>query len=154
MRPNMERNLTILVAEDDENYGIILRKALDEIGRPNPVHILQDGEEVIRYLEGTGKYADRSVFQFPAVMLLDLKMPRNGGFEVLEWLRSHPECPVVPVLVLSSSDVEKDVEKAYRLGAHGYLAKPARYEDLKAMLNDTYRFWSWCVKPRVPKMGG
>jgi two-component system, response regulator len=147
----LDRNLTILIAEDDENYAILLKKALKQIGRSNPVHIVSDGQEVINYLLGVEKYADRSAFGVPAVMFLDLKMPRVGGFDVLRWIQKNPHCRVTPTLVLSSSSLEKDVEQAYWLGAQAYLSKPSSFEDLKTMLNDAYRFWAWCVKPPLPK---
>jgi len=143
----MDRNLTILIAEDDENYAMLLQRALRQTGRTNPVHRVANGKEVIDYLLGNGKYADRAVFAFPAVLFLDLKMPGLGGFDVLRWMQENPACRVTPTLVLSSSVLERDVELSYALGAHAYLGKPATVDELKRMLVDADRFWAWCVKP-------
>src|SRR5688572_27052731 len=99
----MEPELTILIAEDTENDAELVRIALRSIEVKNPVEIVPDGQAVIDYLCAKGKYRDRAAFPFPSVLFLDLKMPRLNGFEVLGWLRDHPECSIIPVIVLSSS---------------------------------------------------
>ena len=86
----------------------------------------------------------------PSVMFLDVKMPGATGFDVLRWVREHPECSVLPTLMLSSSDDENDVKLAYELGANGYFAKPATLNDLKNILQVTYAFWALALKPKVP----
>jgi CheY-like chemotaxis protein len=144
-------NLTILIAEDNEDYAMLLEKALRQTGRTNPVHIVRNGEEAISYLAGREKYADRKAFAFPAVLFLDLKMPGAGGFDVLRWMEKNPHCKVTPTVVLSSSVLEKDVELAYALGANAYLGKPAQFDELKRMLSDAYNFWAWCAKPPLAK---
>ena len=143
----MDRSLTILIAEDDENYATLLKRALQQTGRPDPVHQVANGREAIDYLAGNGKYADREAFPFPGVLFLDLKMPGLGGFDVLRWMQENPECRVTPTLVLSSSVLERDVELSYALGAHAYLGKPATVDELKRMLGDADNFWKWCARP-------
>ena len=143
----MDRNRTILIAEDDENYAMLLQRALRQTGRTDPAHRVANGKEAIDYLAGNGKYADREAFAFPGLLFLDLKMPGLGGFDVLRWMQENPECRVTPTLVLSSSVLERDVELSYALGAHAYLGKPATVDELKRMLVDADRFWAWCVKP-------
>jgi len=145
----MDRRLTILLAEDDEDYAFILQNAIKSNGWTNPVRILPNGKEVINYLSGQGDYADRAAYPFPSVMFLDVKMPGASGFDVLQWVRDHPECSVLPTMMLSSSDDEKDVKLAYELGANGYFLKPATLNDLKSMLQAVYQFWSWSLKPRL-----
>ena len=145
----MDRHRTILIAEDDDNYAMLLQRALGQIGRTDPVHRVANGREAIDYLVGEGKYADREAFAFPAVLFLDLKMPGLGGFDVLRWMQEHPGCRVTPTVVLSSSVLERDVELSYALGAHAYLAKPATVNELKRMLGDAYNFWAWCSRPPV-----
>jgi len=147
----MNRNLTILIAEDNENDAALLQLAIRGIGLQNPVRILPDGVAVIEYLKGSGKYADRYEYPFPSVLFLDLKMPRLGGFEILQWLRQHPDCFVIPVTIFSSSALEPDIKKAYALGANAYFIKPSSFEDLKRMLQSAFEFWSWCAKPSVPE---
>ena len=128
---------------------MLLQRALQQIGRTDPVHRMTNGKETIDYLVGEGKYADRTAFAFPAVLFLDLKMPGLGGFDVLRWMQEHPECRVTPTVVLSSSVLERDVELSYTLGAHAYLGKPATVNELKRMLADAYNFWAWCTRPPV-----
>jgi CheY-like chemotaxis protein len=145
----MDRNLTILLAEDNEDYALILQGAMKSIGWTNPIRIVPNGQEAINYLSGGGKYADREAWPFPSVMFVDIKMPLVDGFEVLRWVRQHPECSVLPTMMLSSSDDDKDVTLAYALGANGYFVKPANMEDLKAILKAAYEFWAWCTKPKL-----
>jgi CheY-like chemotaxis protein len=147
----MDRNLTILIAEDSENDARLLEMAIRDLGMKNPVRLLDDGRKVIDYLKGSGEYEDRKAFPFPSVLFLDLKMPRIGGFEILHWLKEHPRCSIIPVMILSNSGLEEDVKKAYELGANAYFVKPATFEDLKRMLHAAFEFWSWCAKPPVPE---
>ena len=84
-------------------------------------------------------------------MFIDIKMPRATGFDVLRWVRKHPECSVLPTMIVSTSDHEADIKLAYQLGANGYFVKPGSFDDLKAMLRAAYEFWAWCAKPPVPK---
>ena len=141
----------MLVAEDDESYALLLKRAFLENGLANPLHLLCDGQQVIDYLAGIGKYADRTLYPLPGMMVLDLKMPKVGGFAVLRWMREHPECGVFPKLILSSSDYEKDIELAYELGADGYLVKPEKLNDLKTMLRAADDFWSRCAERKTSR---
>ena len=120
----MKRNLTVLVAEDDPNDAELLRLALRAEGLGNPVQIVENGQKAIAYLCGQGEFSDRQRYPFPSVMFTDLKMPMVGGFEILQWLRDHPECNVIPVIVLSGSKLPGDVKRAYQLGANSYIQKP------------------------------
>ena len=146
----MDRNLTILIGEDSEDDGFFLKRGFRNIGLKNPVQILTDGAKVIDYLRGEGEFEDRANFPFPSVLFLDIKMPRVDGFQVLEWLRDHQQCKVIPTLMFSSSDQPEDVERAYQLGANAYLEKPASLAELEDILRDAYHFWARCAKPRVP----
>ncbi len=145
----MNRNLTILLAEDNEDYALILQHAIKANGWTNPVHILPNGEAVIKYLSAEGEFANRAIYPFPSVMFLDVKMPGATGFDVLRWAREHPECSVLPTMILSSSEDENDVRLAFELGANGYFVKPATLNDLRKMLQAIYDFWSWSLKPKV-----
>jgi len=146
----MDRNLTILIAEDSEDDGLFLERAFRKIGMKNAVQILTDGQEALDYLRGAGKYEDRHRFPFPSVLFTDIKMPRVNGFELLEWLRDHPECKVIPTIIFSSSEQAEDVERAYQLGANAYFVKPASLPELEDMMRYAYEFWARCAKPRVP----
>jgi CheY-like chemotaxis protein len=145
---NVAHNLTILLAEDDESYALVLEKAIKALGWANPIRILSNGKEVTNYLGGEGKYADRNTYPLPSVLFLDVKMPLATGFDVLRWMREHPRSSVIPTIMLSSSDDEQDVQLAYDLGANGYFVKPSKMDDLKSMLRAAYEFWTWSAKPR------
>jgi CheY-like chemotaxis protein len=114
---------TILYAEDDSNDVFLLTRALRKLGFQNPIQHVQDGAVAISYLTGSNGFSDRTKYPLPSVLLLDLKMPVKDGFEVLEWLRSHPAFEKLPVVVLSSSDLGEDKGKAQELGATAYLTK-------------------------------
>ncbi len=143
----VRRDLTILIVEDLENDAVLLQMALKRAGIKDHVKVVDDGEEAIAYLHAKGKYRDRAKFPFPDVLFTDLKMPRMSGFEVLEWLRSHRECSIIPIIVMSASRLEEDVRKAYELGANAYLAKPGRLEELQNIIKVAFEFWALCEKP-------
>ncbi len=126
-----ETNFTILVAEDDQNDALLLRRALNKNNIKNPVELVPDGEEAIAYLEGRGKYADRSRYPRPQLVILDLKMPRRDGLEVLEWLKNNQQYQVIPRLALSSSKEQQDIVQSYRLGANSFMVKPSTFADLQ-----------------------
>ena len=145
-------NYTILVLEDDPNDALLLRLALEKNQIHNPVQIVRDGIEGVAYLTGEGKYADRRLYPFPKVIILDLKMPRMGGLDVLQFLAKNPELRVIPTLVLSSSSQESDVARAYAAGANTYLVKPGNFEDLQSLIKTVHEYWTRAIKPmnRIP----
>src|SRR5580658_6842791 len=102
-------NCTILMAEDDENDVFFLKRAFSQAKLPNPIQHVKDGEDAIAYLAGTGPYADRAKFPLPGFILLDLKMPRRNGFEVIVWVRGQPGIKRLPIAILTSSREEPDV---------------------------------------------
>jgi CheY-like chemotaxis protein len=116
---------TLLIAEDDDNDFVFLERALEIEKFEANIRRARDGEEAIDYLCGENHFADREAHPLPHLLVLDLKMPLVNGFEVLEWLREHSELETLPVVVLSSSEEPADVQKAYELGASGYLVKPS-----------------------------
>jgi CheY-like chemotaxis protein len=110
---------------EDEDYDILLLKlAFEEAGITMPVHVATDGQMAIDYLSGTGLFADREKFPLPCLVLLDLKLPRKSGFEVLEWLRAQPALRRIVVIACTSAEHEQDIELAYELGANSYIVKP------------------------------
>jgi CheY-like chemotaxis protein len=117
--------LSILQVEDDENDVFLLRHAFEHAGVTTPIHITRDGQEAIEYLSGEGKYADRKLFPVPSLIILDVKMPRRSGLEVLRWIRSHQLFSCIPVVMLSSSAQPRDIDQAYEAGANAFVVKPA-----------------------------
>src|ERR1043166_5084095 len=136
-----ERPHSILVAEDDENDVFFWRRALKRLGLPNELIVVADGQQLVDYLSAKGIYAARSAYPLPGLLLLDLKMPRKGGFEVLAWLKSRPDLAELPVVILSSSAQESDIKKARELGADGYQVKPQNSEDLVEIVRQLHARW-------------
>lgn len=120
----------ILYAEDDPNDVVIFQMAFRRATLPHELHIVEDGQMAIDWLSGKGKYADREEFPVPDILILDLKMPKKTGFDVLEWARKNPEFEILPAVVLSSSDDPGDVKRAYNLGATTYFVKSASYQEV------------------------
>jgi CheY-like chemotaxis protein len=131
----------ILLAEDRQDDVVLIRTAFKKAGISNPLHLVRDGEQALAYLQGHGKFSDRRVHPFPELLLLDLKMPRMDGMEVLAWLKSHPEFKLLRVVVLTSSEDIHDVNKAYQLGANSFLVKPLEFQNYIALARTMARFW-------------
>ena len=131
---------TILQVEDDENDVVLLRHAMKRAGLANPIHVANDGQQAIDYLQGAGQFADRAKYPFPCLVLLDLKLPYVTGLEVLKWIRQQHGKGLV-VVILTESMENEDVTAAYRLGANSFLTKPSEageFEDMAKAIND---FW-------------
>jgi CheY-like chemotaxis protein len=139
-------NELILHVEDDPNdvtlVGMAFRKAQLEIS----LFAATDGDQAVHYLAGDGIYADRTAHPLPTLVLLDLKLPRKSGLEVLAWLRaqSHPYLRRVPVVMLTSSNQPDDIDAAYDLGANSYLVKPGDLRVLVEMFKSLHQYWFCC----------
>src|SRR5436190_22516252 len=120
----------ILLVEDDPNDALLAQRALERAGASQEILHLQDGEEAINYLSGKPPFVDRSRYPLPSLVLLDLKMPRMSGFDVLAWLQGKPEFEELPVVVLTGSIEPQDAENAKMLGAVGYEFKPIDFGKL------------------------
>jgi CheY-like chemotaxis protein len=147
----MYEEFPILIAEDDENDAIILKTALRKAGFVNPFRFCRDGTDVLKYLRGEDRYADRVEFPFPRILITDLKMPKMGGIEILKWLYHHPECNLIPKIVFTASQHASDIYEAYKWGANSYLVKPSGYEELTQILKVFFDYWNLCEKPMVPE---
>ena len=145
-------NELVLVAEDNPDDALLLRRALDKAGVTARVKIVSDGEEMLLYLQGRGAYANRSTSPLPSLIILDLKMPRKTGLEVLQWINENPDVAVVPTIVLSASNLEKDVREAYNLGANTYFVKPTTFEELVETMQMVEKYWKKAVKVRPDEM--
>jgi CheY-like chemotaxis protein len=121
---------TILLAEDDENDAFLFRMAIKQAGVPNLVAHVPDGKHAIDYLQGTGIYSDRIRYPLPSLLITDLKMPNRNGFDLLAWIKTQPQFSQLPTIMLSSSAIASDKQRALELGASSYLVKPSHLEDL------------------------
>lgn len=134
-------NYPILYVEDDDNDRLLLEMACSTAGVPFSLQVARDGAEAIAYLNGDGDYADRARHPFPSLVLLDLKLPRKSGFEVLEWVRDQSELKDMPIVVLSSSNRETDVKQAFDRGAIYYFVKPLSLPRLVDMVKEIQLKW-------------
>jgi CheY-like chemotaxis protein len=137
----MPENSVILLVEDRDDDVVLIRKAFEKAGLTNPFQVTRDGEEAIAYLSGEGKFSNRVEFPLPWLVLLDLKMPKVDGFEVLQWIRAQPTLSRLIVLVLTSSEYMKDVDLAYKQGANSFLVKPLDFENAVQMGELIRRYW-------------
>jgi CheY-like chemotaxis protein len=137
----------ILLVEDDPDDVALIMRAFRRANLANPVTVAHDGEEAVAYLSGGGVYADRSSSPLPVLILLDLKVPRRSGHEVLEWIQAQDGLRRIPVAVLTSSRERRDVDKAYDLGANAYLVKPVDFEELLRMVTSLHMFWLMLNEP-------
>ena len=131
----------ILHVDDDPNDTMLLQAASRKANVNFDLLNVEDGEQAIAYLDRQGKYGDLALFPRPKLVLLDLKMPRTNGFEILQWIRSHPELDRLPVIVLSGSELQDDIRKAYAGGANSYLVKPLGFEALVNLVKSINTVW-------------
>ena len=130
---------TILLADDNDDDLFLMLSIFRKLGIANPVQTVRDGKEAISYFKGEGKYTDRAKYPLPAIVLLDLNMPRINGFEFLEWLRSTDRYRHITVHILSASMRQVDVERTLALGANAYLVKPSQLEALMDLISAWHR---------------
>jgi CheY-like chemotaxis protein len=131
----------ILLVEDSPDDALLIQRAFRKANLANPVQLVRDGEEAVAYLSGAAPYADRTRFPLPVFMLLDLKLPRRSGLEVLAWVRQESVVRRLPVVVLTSSRESVDVNRAYDLGVNSYLTKPVGFEALLEMVKNVNLYW-------------
>jgi CheY-like chemotaxis protein len=131
----------ILLVEDDSNDILFVQRAFRQANLNNPIRIVKDGDQAVSYLNGDNEYINRDVYPLPALILLDLKLPRRSGLEVLEWMRTQKHLRRIPVVVLTSSKESLDVDKAYDIGVNSYLVKPVKFESLAKMIEIIDAYW-------------
>lgn len=141
----MNRNLTILLIEENENDLFFLKRAFAKCKIENPLQEAASVSKSLDYLEGKGEFSDREKYPFPSLIISNLRI----GLEVLKWVRAHPNHFVIPVLFLQDSTTDENLKEAYRLGANACLRRPASPQDLEELLIVTADFWSRCDKPEM-----
>ena len=132
---------TILLVEDNPDDVLLMKRALKKANLVNPLQVVEDGEQAIAYLAGEGQYADRAAYPLPVLVLLDLKLPRKSGLEVLQWVRQQPGLKRLRVVVLTSSNQKADINQAHELGANSYLVKPGTIDSLIEMVKTLNLYW-------------
>ncbi len=147
----MSATSLVLHVEDDPNDVLLVRRAFQKADVAAPLKSVADGLEAEDYLAGRGAYSDRAKHPLPSLILLDIKLPKKSGLEVLEWLRGQPDLRWIPVIMLTSSQNSGDVRRAYELGANAYLVKPTEISNLIGMIRALAAFWmTYNTEPASP----
>jgi CheY-like chemotaxis protein len=133
--------VTVLHIDDDPNDTALLQAAARKASADFQLQNVEDGEQAMAYLGGANEYADRRLYPLPSLVLLDLKMPKSTGFEVLDWIRKHPELGKIPVVVLSGSELKDDMDQAMSQGANSYMVKPIGFDALVTFVRDLGTQW-------------
>ena len=141
--------IVILMADDDPDDRMLTQEALEESHLVNELHFVEDGEELMDYLQRRGKYSSPSKSPKPGVILLDLNMPRKDGREALNEIKQDPELRRIPVVVMTTSKVEEDILRSYDSGANSYITKPVTFENLVDVVINLGRYWFEIVE--LPK---
>ena len=137
----------ILLTEDDAADVLLLRRAFEKAGVTNPLQVVSDGDQAVAYLAGQDDYADRERHPLPALILLDIKLPRRSGLDVLTWVRQQPSLMGIPVIMLTSSQEPADISRAYDAGANAYHVKPVGFEELLGFVQALKAYWLTWAEP-------
>jgi CheY-like chemotaxis protein len=133
---------TLLIVEDNEDDIFFMERIFKQMGARCDLRFVRDGVEAVEYLSGKGQFEDRVKNPLPTIILMDLKMPRMNGFEVLEWMQKQPEIKLIPTIVVTSSTMKEDVTRAYRAGANAVMNKPVDKDSLLQMLKTFHLYWT------------
>ncbi len=145
----MVSKVHILHVEDDPNDALLFQHACQKAGVEFELRSVNDGDQAIAYMRGADAFADRALHPFPQLILLDLKMPRLSGFDLLAWLRGDGGFKTTPVIILTSSNHESDIKRAYELGANSYLVKPVGFDALVEVARTIHGYWQHISPPGV-----
>ncbi|HUR46928.1 MAG TPA: response regulator [Candidatus Saccharimonadales bacterium] len=143
------QKFTLLIVDDDQNDRFLIERAFKSLGPYYRIHALENGNEAIRYIKGEDEYSDRSKYQFPSYIITDLKMTQGDGFDLLNYIKTHPALSIIPVVMLSGSEDLDDIRQAYLLGVSSYFTKPSPTEDLAMLIRNIHNYWSQCQVPAV-----
>ena len=135
------QEVEVLIVEDNDEDAELAIRALKKHHLANNVMHLIDGEQALDFIFGRGKYSGRVISQMPKVILLDLKMPKVSGLEVLKAVKSDPRTKVIPVVILTSSEEDPDIKRCYELGANSYIVKPVEFDNFSKTVADLGLYW-------------
>ncbi|MGB2868429.1 MAG: response regulator [Bacteroidota bacterium] len=138
---NKDTQVEILIVEDNPNDSELTLRALKKHNLSNHVAVASDGEEALDFLFARGKYENRNIQEVPRVILLDLKLPKIDGLEVLKIIKGDPRTKMIPIIVLTSSKEEKDLVESYKLGVNSYIVKPVDFDQFVAAVKEIGYYW-------------
>ena len=146
----MPTNHEILLVEDSAGDEELTLRAFDNHGIRNPVVVARDGQEALDYLNGEGAFAGRDPEQTPEIILLDLKLPKIDGLEVLRRVRSNPRTELIPVIILTTSTQDEDIIQSYKLGANSFVSKPVNFQAFSEAVRQLGVYWL-LINQKPPK---
>lgn len=147
------KDFTVLLVEDDLNDIFLVKRAFKMANLETPLQVVTDGEEATHYLSGDGKYSNRKAYPIPKLIVMDIKMPRMTGFDVLEWIKKDGALRRIPVIIVSSSNRPEDIDRAYELGANAYMVKPVSYRAVERLFETITHYWGLeCAKPGLESL--
>ena len=142
------RPMTILLVEDNPDHAELVKRNLEEFQVANHINHVEDGEAALDYVYGRGKYSDHKKFPRPDLILLDLRLPKIDGLEVLKQIKRDLTLQAIPIVVLTTSDAEKDLAQAYEYHANSYVTKPVNFDNFSRLLRDLGYYWlAWNKRP-------
>ncbi len=141
MNQENKKPIIILIADDDPDDRAMIKEAFEENLLLNELHFVENGEELMNYLNRTGKYSDTTIFPMPGLILLDLNMPKKDGREALEEIKNSSQLNHIPIIILTTSKTEEDIIKSYNLGVNCFITKPIKFVDLVQVTKALGRFW-------------
>ncbi len=136
-----KKHVEILIVEDNPSDAEMALRAFKKNNLTNNILVAEDGEEALEYIFSTGKYADKDKIAQPKIILLDLKLPKISGLEVLKEIKTNPETKMIPVIVLTSSKEEKDIVESYQLGVNSYIVKPVEFDKFVEAVRELGFYW-------------
>ena len=146
MSTDSKQPISILVADDDADDRMMIKDAFSESRLANPLHFVEDGEELMDYLYHRGKFSDPALSPMPGLILLDLNMPRKDGREALKEIRADENLRRIPVVVLTTSKAEEDIYRTYDMGVNSYITKPVTFISLVDLMKILATYWFEIVR--------
>ena len=150
MKAKNKRSIVILIADDDPEDRMLVKEALEESRLTNKIEFVENGEELVDYLQNKGNYADKEKYPSPGLILLDLNMPKKDGREALKEIKADPHLRIIPIVVLTTSKAEEDILKTYDLGVSSFITKPVTFSALVEVMKTVSKYWFEVVE--LPKM--
>ncbi len=151
MQTRESKSIHILIADDDAEDRMLIREALEESRLRNPVHFVENGEQLMDFLQNTGVFSDKEKYPLPGLILLDLNMPKKDGREALKEIKNDHRLRAIPVIILSTSKAEEDIIRSYGLGVSSFITKPVSFASLVDIMRTLNKYWFEIVElPLIP----